>query len=418
MPAEMDEPVEPAQLPGSLTRRRLLVGGAAAAGMAGAAGASGWVAAARRSSDEYPFAADTVAFHGLHQAGIATPPQSTAVFIGMDLRPQLPSAREALQAVLKLWSTDAERLTQGLPALADTEPELAPRPARLTVTVGLGPTVFDRVGLTRLRPPSARALPPFGVDRLEPRWGGTDLLLQICADDPMTVAHTARVLLKNVRSLVTQRWRQTGFRPARGADPAGVTMRNLMGQVDGTVNPVAGTVDFAEVVWDDGQQQPWLAGGTLMVLRRIRMNLDTWDELDRASKELAVGRRLDTGAPLTGQHENDPVDIAALANGIPVIPPNAHIALAHPHGPGERFLRRPYNFDDPPPAGQTSESGLIFATFQRDIDRQFLPVQRRLAESDAMNRWITPIGSAVYVIPPGVQPGQYLGTQLLGSSRN
>jgi dye decolorizing peroxidase len=261
-------------------------------------------------------------------------------------------------------------------------------------------------------------LPPFGVDRLEPRWGGTDLLLQICADDPMTVAHTARVLLKNVRSLVTQRWRQTGFRPARGADPAGVTMRNLMGQVDGTVNPVTGTVDFAEVVWDDGRQQPWLAGGTLMVLRRIRMNLDTWDELDRASKELAVGRRLDTGAPLTGQHENDPGEIAALANGIPVIPPNAHIALAHPHEPGERFLRRPYNFDDPPPAGQTSESGLIFATFQRDIDRQFLPVQRRLAESDAMNRWITPIGSAVYVIPPGVQPGQYLGTQLLGSSRN
>jgi dye decolorizing peroxidase len=353
----------------------------------------------------------------LHQAGVETPPQSHAVFLGLDLRPHVVG-REALQAVLKLWTTDAERLTQGLPALADTEPELAPRPARLTVTAGLGPTVFNRVGSGALKPPSARPLPPFGVDRLEQRWGGTDLMLQICADDPMTVAHATRVLLKNVRSLAVPRWRQTGFRPARAADPADVTMRNLMGQVDGTVNPVAGTADFEEVVWDDGGQQPWLAGGTLMVLRRIRMNLDTWDELDRASKELAVGRRLDNGAPLTGLRENDPVDITAQRDGMPVIPPNAHVALAHPNQPGERFLRRPYNYDDPPPAGQTSESGLIFATFQRDIDRQFLPVQRRLADSDAMNRWITPIGSAVYVIPPGVQPGQYLGVQLLENPRS
>ena len=223
------------------------------------------------------------------------------------------------------------------------------------------------------------------------------------------------MLTKNVRTLAVPRWRQTGFRPARGADPADATMRNLMGQVDGTVNPAPETPDFDEVVWDDGRAQPWLAGGTMMVLRRIRMNLDTWDELDRASKELAVGRRLDNGAPLTGSRENDPVDVTAERNGIPVIPPNAHVALAHPSKPGERFLRRPYNYDDPPAPGETSDSGLIFAAFQRDIDRQFLPVQRRLAESDAMNRWITPIGSAVYVIPPGVQPGQYLGHQLLDS---
>jgi len=409
----MDERAGPDRPPG-VTRRRLLAGGAAAAGLAGAAGASGWVAGARRVPESTPFAAETVPFHGPHQAGIQTPPQAHAVFVGLDLRPQTAGARADLQAVLRLWSTDAERLTRGLPALADTEPELAPRPARLTVTAGLGPTVFDRVGLASLKPRSARALPPFTVDRLEQRWGGTDLLLQICADDPLTVAHATRVLTKNVRSLTVARWRQTGFRPARGADPADVTMRNLMGQVDGTVNPVAGTADFDEVVWDDGREQPWLAGGTLMVLRRIRMNLDTWDELDRAGKELAVGRRLDNGAPLTGLRENDPVDITAQRDGIPVIPPNAHIALAHPQEPGERFLRRPYNYDDPPPAGQTSDSGLIFATFQRDIDRQFLPVQRRLAESDAMNRWITPIGSAVYVIPPGVESGQYLGMQLLG----
>lgn len=386
-----------------------------AAGLAGAAGVASWSAAAgRRPERGIAFAAETVPFYGAHQAGIETPPQSHAVFVGLDLRPEIQrDPRDALKAVLTLWTTDAARLTQGVPALADTEPELALRPARLTVTVGLGPALFDRIGIGLLKPRSAKPLPVMTVDRLEPRWGGTDLLLQICADDLITVAHAARVLVKNVRTLAVERWRQAGFRSARAADPDGVTMRNLMGQVDGTVNPAIDTPDFNEAVWANAAEQPWMAGGTMMVLRRIRMNLDKWDELDRASKELAIGRRLDNGAPLTGEHENDPVDVTLRRDGIPVIPPNAHVALAHPLQPGERFLRRPYNFDDPPTAGETSDSGLLFAAYQRDVDAQFLPVLRRLAEADAMNRWLTTVGSAVYVIPPGVQAGQYLGSQLL-----
>jgi dye decolorizing peroxidase len=396
----------------ALSRRRLLAGGAAVAGIAGAAA---WVGSEHgREVAPAVFGSDAVPFHGIHQGGIETPPQAHGTFVGLNLLPNNGrSPRSALQAILKLWTADGERLTQGVPALADTEPELALRPANLTVTVGFGPTLFDSVSLARLRPASARPLPPFAIDRLESRWAGTDLLLQICADDPVVLAHATRVLVKNVRSLAVEKWRQSGFRGARGADREGVTARNLMGQVDGTVNPVPGTSDFNRVVWDDGMTQPWMAGGTLMVLRRIRMNLDAWDALDRNSKELAVGRRLDSGAPLTGQHENDPVDVGMLRDGIPVIPRNSHVALAHQQNPDEQFLRRPYNYDDPPEDGQVSNSGLIFTAYQRDIDQQFLPVQRRLAESDAMNRWITPIGSAVYVIPPGVQPGGYLGEQLL-----
>ncbi len=394
-----------------LSRRRILIGGAAAAGVAGA---SVWAAAeAGRSTRPVTFGAETVPFFGEHQAGIATPPQSNAMFVGLDLvSDPARAARDVLQAVLKLWTADAQRLTQGSAALADTEPELALRPARLTVTVGFGPTLFDRVGLARLRPASAHPIPPMPTDRLEQRWGATDLMLQICADDPVVVAHASRVLVKNVRGLADERWRQLGFRTARSADPEGTTGRNLMGQVDGTVNPVAGTPDFDQVVWSDGGAQPWMAGGTMMVLRRIQMHLDAWDALDRASKELVVGRRLDNGAPLTGEKETDPVDVTVMRDGIPVIPPNAHAALAHAQQPEERLLRRPYNYDDAPAPGEVSNSGLIFVAFQRDIDRQFLPIQQRLAKSDAMNRWITAIGSAVYVIPPGVAPGGFLGSQL------
>jgi dye decolorizing peroxidase len=359
------------------------------------------------------FGSRTEPFHGTHQSGVVTPPQAHAAFIGLDLQPQAHrSPRETLAAVLRLWSSDAARLTQGTPALADTEPELARRPARLTVTVGLGPGVFDRIGLGHLRPSSVAELPPFTTDRLEPRWCGGDLLLQICADDPVVVAHASRVLLKNVRTMTSQRWRQSGFRNAHGSEQSGASMRNLMGQVDGTAN-LREAAQFDRNVWDDGTTQPWFAGGTVLVVRRIRAEMDTWDELDRSSKELAVGRRLDTGAPLTGQLESDQPDLTATTNGIPVIPPNAHIALARHRTTDEQFLRRPYNYDDPPDAGQTTDSGLIFAVYQRNPATQFTPVQRRLASADALNPWITTIGSAVFAVLPGAAEGGYLGQPLL-----
>ncbi|MCV7154244.1 Dyp-type peroxidase [Mycolicibacterium pyrenivorans] len=394
----------------TVNRRRLLTGGAAALATTATLTQCRF---AESDSATASFGSDAEPFHGPRQGGVITAPQAYALFVALDLKTDGDrSPRDTLTAILKLWSADAARLTQGMPALADTEPELAQRPARLTVTVGLGPGVFSRVGLAGLRPESVADLPAFDTDRLDPRWCGGDLLLQICADDPVVVAHTSRVLLKNVRAMTVQRWRQNGFRSARGADAAGTTMRNLMGQVDGTAT-LRAEADFDRLVWDDGARQRWFSGGTILVLRRIRIELDTWDELDRASKELTVGRRLDTGAPLTGQREFDEPDLTATRNGIPVIPPNAHIALARHRKDGERFLRRGYNYDDPPAAHQTTDCGLIFAAYQRDPRRQFIPVQQRLADADALNRWVTTIGSATFAILPGAPAGGYLGQTLL-----
>lgn len=396
----------------TVNRRRLLTGGAAALA---ASAALTQCARGQPATGREGFGAEVEPFYGPHQAGVETPPQAHALFVALDLLPRSGrTARETLAAILRLWTADASRLTQGQPALADTEPELAHRPARLTVTVGIGPAVFDRIGSAHLRPASASELPKFRTDRLDPRWCGGDLLLQICADDPVAVAHASRVLLKNVRTMATQRWRQSGFRDARGADASGATMRNLMGQIDGTVN-LTDPAAFDRYVWDHGTAQPWFAGGTILVVRRIRAEMDTWDEIDREAKELAVGRRLDNGAPLTGQQESDEPDLTAMVNGIPVIPPNSHVALARPRTDDEQFLRRPYNYDDPPLSGQTTDSGLIFATYQRDPAKQFVPVQQRLADGDALNEWITTIGSAVFAILPGVADDEYLGRQLLES---
>ncbi len=391
-----------------VNRRRLLTGGAAALAAGAVVTASG---VANSAVVDHGFGTDVEPFYGPHQAGIATAPQAHGVFLAFDVKPtDTRSERDTVAAILRLWTVDAACLTAGRPAVADTEPELATRPARLTVTVGLGPGLLGRLGATA--PRSARDLPEFGPDRIQERWSGGDLLLQICGDDPVSIAHATRVLTKNVRAMAVQRWRQAGFRNARGADRQGTSMRNLMGQVDGTVNLAPD--EFDELVWLGDEVYPGLAGGTLMVLRRIEMQLDTWDELDRESKELTVGRTLDSGAPLTGHRETDEPDFTLARNGIPVIPPNSHIALARHRHDGERFLRRPYNYDDPPEPGQTSNTGLIFATYQRDIDTQFLPVQQRLAQFDALNQWTTAIGSSVFVILPGVRsPEGYLGQELL-----
>ncbi|MER7453685.1 Dyp-type peroxidase [Nocardia beijingensis] len=395
--------------PARINRRRLLGGGAAAAGAAGVG--LGAVARTGRREADPPASAATELFYGPHQAGIGTRPQAHAAFVAFDLRPGV--RRDDLVGLLKIWTGDAARLTEGRPALADTEPELALRPARLTVTVGFGPAMFTAAGLEHRKPSWLRSLPPFPIDRLESAWTGGDLLLQVCAEEATTVSHTVRALCRSVTSLVTVRWVQRGFRDAA----PGRTPRNLMGQVDGTVNLAPGTPEFDRLVWDDGAAQPWLGGGTSCVLRRIAMTLDTWDQIDREERELTIGRTIANGAPLTGADEFDEPDFTAVdPNGIPVIPPSSHIARAHHTNDGERFLRRGYNYDDAPASGATSNSGLLFAAYQRDVDNQFLPVQRRLAEFDALNVWTTPIGSAVFAIPPGVAaPGGYLGQSLFES---
>ncbi|KXT55623.1 peroxidase [Gordonia sp. QH-12] len=398
------------QRTGRVSRRTLLAGGAGLAGIGIGAAAVG---VGREFSSPDPAAGSGLTpFYGTHQSGIVTPAQSHAQFVGLDLVD--PTDVDTFAGVLRLWTQDASRLTRAEPSLSDTEPELAVLPCNLTVTVGLGDRVFRAPALAPLRPSWLAPLPPFSIDRLDPRWGQTDLLLQIGADDPVALAHATRMLTSSVRRSVRVRWVQRGFRNSPGMAPG--TMRNLFGQVDGTVQPSPD--DYGSLLWDDGREQPWMAGGTSLVLRRIAMHMDTWEALDRRGRELSTGRTLDNGAPLTGRYESDDPDFEASRGGIPVIPPSSHIARAHRRAPDEQFIRRGFNYDDPPEEGSadTSNSGLIFAAYQRDPVKQYIPVQRRLDEHDDLNEWTTPIGSSVYAILPGAAPSRPLGASLLAAA--
>jgi dye decolorizing peroxidase len=402
-----------------VSRRHLLLGGAAGTlGAAGAVGidllrrAPGAPGAPATTPAAAVAGAETVPFHGIHQAGIETAPQAHAVYHALDLRAETDGP--ALRRMMRILTDDARRLSQGTSALADSEPELATVPARLTVTFGFGPELVARAAGQDAVPSWLRPLPAFTVDRLDPAYGEGDLLLHVAADDPLTVAHASRMLRKDARSFATLRWTQTGFRRAAGSEKPGTTMRNLFGQVDGTVNPAPGTPDFDRLVWRETGPS-WMAGGTGCVLRRIAMDLDEWDQLDRSGREQSVGRTLATGAPLTGEHEADEADFTATtAIGFPVIPEFSHMRRARSDDPDERIFRRGYNYDDAPaPGGGVSDSGLIFVSYQADVDAQFVPLQRRLDELDLLNRWVTPVGSAVFAIPPGCGPDGYVGDTLL-----
>ena len=356
----------------------------------------------------------TVAFDGEHQAGIATPEQSFCKLIAFTVKDG-KNTREDMVRLMRLWTDDARRMCGGRAGLADLEPENLRSTANLTITVGYGRSLLDKLDLTGDAPEWLTDLPEYSRDELRDEWSGGDICLQICADDRFTVAHAARFMVKGARSYTDVAWVQDGFLHARGSIQQGETPRNLFGQLDGTGNP---SIDeFDDVVWID-EGPAWVKGGTAMVVRRIAMLLDEWDILDRPSREVVSGRRLDNGAPLGGTDEFDAPDLEARDEyGLPVIDPNSHMARAKSADPTERIFRRPYNYDMPPGPDSRgmSNAGQMFICFQKDPRTQFNSIQQRLDSADRLNEWITHIGSAVFAVPHGTADGEYWGQDLFGA---
>lgn len=398
-----------------LPRRHLLIGGAAAGtGAIGAALIGNGLANPANHAAVAPVSAAPIAlngdsrqpFYANRQSGIETPAQAHASFLALRLNPGLRA--DGVRRLLKLLSEDAAALTQGNAALADMEGELAQKPANLTITFGFGAGFFQTID--KPVPAAAQALPAFKIDRLREEYSGGDLLLQLCCDDPLTLAHAQRMLLKDARSFSTVQWSQSGFRRSVGTESPGTTMRNLFGQLDGTGNSKSGTAERERIIWGDQQTPGWRPDGTSLVLRRISMNLDKWDELDRGGREESVGRTLDTGAPLTGKEEFDEPDFEAKTPlGFPVIADFSHLRRSRPEDPRQRIFRRAYNYEQLPANGGPADSGLLFASYQASVASQFTPIQKRLDELDLLNQWTTPIGSAVFAIPPGCAPGGFIG---------
>ncbi len=366
----------------TLSRRAVLAGGVLAGTAAAVGGAAVWT---QQADDDA-----TVPFYGEHQAGIATPAQARVELVSLDLTTTDPAK---VQEVFGTWTDLMATNLSGTP-----DADLFAAPARLTATWGIGPGFLPALGMARLQPDGFAPLPAFSKDQLQKRWTGGDLVLQVGADDAVIAATAARHLVVAASSAAKVRWWQRGF--------SSPTRRNLMGQIDGTANLAESDPLFAQTVWSADTQPQWLRGGSYVAVRRIRIALDAWNSVPLQTQEAVIGRFKDSGAPLTGAQEDDPLDLSAqTAERELIIPADAHARLANPENTrGARIQRRSFSYDD----GQDG-AGLLFMAWQADPRTGFIPVQARLDVGDALNKFTVAEGSALFACFPGAQPGGYVG---------
>ena len=408
-----------------MSRRRLFGLAGAGAALAGAGATIGSTIAssaagpAREAAAREQAAQEAVPFRGPHQAGIITPAQDRMHFVALDVT---TPDRAALIELLRRWTRAAERMTAGaevspLGALggnpeappADNGEALGLPPSQLTLTLGVGGSLFDgRFGLAGAKPAALADLPHFELDQLDPKRSGGDLCIQACANDPQVAVHAIRHLVRMGFGTTSVRWSQLGFGRTSSTSTAQVTPRNLFGFKDGTNNIKAEHPDLLrDHVWVAPEDGPaWMAGGSYLVARRIRMHIEIWDRTSLAEQELIIGRQKGSGAPPGKPNEFDPTDFDLTANdGRPLVGEVAHIRLAsHEANGGVRILRRGYNFVDGADGSGHLDAGLFFVAFMKDPHRQFVPLQRALASQDTLMEYVKHTGSGLFAVPPGVGP--------------
>ena len=399
-----------------LSRRNLLLG-AGAVGAAGAAGAVGAAVGHAATAEGRPVRR-VVPFHGGHQAGIATPVPGHLHFAAYDVT---STSRADLVGLLQDWTAAARDMTAGHPVggpspaspLAppeDTGEAVGLDAANLTLTVGFGPTLFDeRFGLGARRPAALADLPAFPGDMLEPTRCGGDLAVQACSDDPQVAVHAIRNLTRIAAGRAAVRWAQLGFGKASSTEADAPTPRNLFGFKDGTANVLGADPEaLHNQVWAQAADgAPWMAGGSYLVARRIRMVVETWDRTSLDEQQQVIGRTKTVGAPLGSPHERSAVHPGSL-------PAASHVALAHPsRHEGARLLRRGFNFVDGSDGLGHLDAGLFFLAYRRDPRHQFVPIEQALAAHDAMNEYVRHTSSSLWAVPPGVRPRGWWGDTLL-----
>ncbi|WEB39502.1 Dyp-type peroxidase [Streptomyces yunnanensis] len=332
---------------------------------------------------------------GRHQAGITLPQpaQPNLLAVVADLATSAaagPLLAELGQAIRTLAAGTDPRLL-GLP------------PGDLTVTVGVGPRLVRTAGATL---PGAADLPQFSRERIAPPARGGDLLIQICASDPLLLPVVAAALLDRAGDRIHERWRQSARRGTNAPVGNGLTApRNPLGFIDGIVGPHT-TAEQQRDLWLAGP--PAVAGGTLAVLRRMELDLPRFAALSVAEQEAVFGRRRATGVPLSGGTiATNPELGAKTPDGRYLVPADAHVRRANPTVVGTGLmLRRSYSTDEPAP-------GLLFISFQNDL-RTFTATLTHMETSDALLPFTTTTASATFLILPGFDRQHPLGSRLFG----
>lgn len=354
-------------------------------------------------------------FYGEHQSGIVTPAQRHIYFLVVDLH---NTDKAQIAQMFKDWTKYSERLMKGENIQAyDTNPHVPPIDTGeadslgaygLTLTFGVSPSFFDKLGLQDKKPPELSELPKFPRDQIRPELSGGDICIQACSEDPQVAFHAVRQLVRQARDKITMKWSQSGF---NAFDDGKDTPRNLFAFKDGTANQDT-LKDTNKWLWSDNQG--WFAGGTYLVARIIQMHLETWDRTSLKGQEDTFGRHRDSGAGIGQSGEFDELDVNATDDkGNLVIDTTTHAGIAK--RTGLQLLRRSFSYSSgiDPKTGQFN-AGLLFISFQKH-PMQFSAIQNAFGNTDKMTEYTTHIGSGLFACFGGIKQGEYLGQKLFES---
>lgn len=256
------------------------------------------------------------------QSGILPEPSEHALFLILRVRNRARNAATAARAAARI------------PALTAALAKSAPRD-RLVSAVGFGAALWELVS-PAMRPRAFRPFPSLEVDgRRAPATGG-DLLLHTTARRADLCFELALRFRRELGGCVEVMEEVHGFRY--------LDARDLTGFIDGTENPTGSERAEAALI---GREDPAFAGGSLVFTQRYVHDLARWERLAVREQEGVIGRRKRDSRELPDR----------------VKPATAHIARTVIEEGGHELEIVRHSF----PYGTTSECGLFFIAYTRDL---------------------------------------------------
>ncbi|MEM6484178.1 MAG: Dyp-type peroxidase [Pseudomonadota bacterium] len=321
---------------------------------------------------------------------------------------------------------------------------------RVTITLGLGSTLFDaadgrdRFGVAHQIPRYLKPMPHFPGHHIDfdPKARASDIIFNVSSDHPYVNVAVVRFFT----DYFNQRYRES-FAPDTTADVlaffgvetgyARKDKREYLKFDDGIDNINMSSDDLQRLVYvEETDHEPnWCTNGSYMVYLKIKERLTEWESMDERDQEAAIGREKESGCPLsmqkTGPTSMVPVypDPTSDQDG----PLDAHIRKVQPRRPGvdlfgmqdleRRFLRRPYPFFDGLDDKGNAICGLQFIAFMKSLQHQFehvtnmwqmnknFPVTNTGIDKLYSSGVLKNVDGGYYFCPPGLKsPEDFLGS--------
>ncbi len=295
------------------------------------------------------------------QAGIIPEPNQHALFLVAKVNTPATTRKTVAEAVA------------GIPALVTTVGQHDPE-AALVCTVSFGSGFWEILSPDHrpkgLRPFTAIDLP----GKSAPSTGG-DILFHLISKRLDLNFELAKQIRGQLGETIEVLDEVHGFRY--------LDSRDLTGFIDGTENP-SGDEDRAMVALI-GDEDPDFAGGSYVFTQRYVHNFPKWNATPQDEQENAVGRRK--------------VDSEELPDAIK--PPTAHISRVVIEENGEELEILRHSF----PYGTTSEAGLFFIAYTKDLSITDRMLRRMLGASsdglhDHLMDYTQAVSGAHFFAPP------------------